>query len=584
MYKGILLLILTFSIFASGPIESCFQMPNRTASLTSLESQLVEMINGTSVYGYDLALEEIAYNHSFSGYSFRSAGSSGADATADQILEQFESFGLEAYKEPFQFTKWDVLTKPTLVIDDDGSPGTTNDQTTVASFQCAHYSWPTSLNGEFSDLVVLPLPPAASLSELGMNPIDLAEWNSINTTDKILLIGREVRMAYSWELIYKNKLIAQPPATVVYTWWYDWLSFVPDFFSSAGGRPLSQWGPYYWDLEIPVGFVNYDEGLWMRNREDSMDVSARTKIETVIGYGPNYNVIGKIIGSMHPDKFVIVSSHYDTVMCSGFCDNGAGTAGVLELAKIFGEANMSGLFRPKYTLVFLPFAGEEIGLVGSINYVMQHKYDMSNIVAVINMDCIGSDDLSISETNPAAEFDLDELIITAANDLGINVTLHPPGGSDEEAFRDPSSANDFYDWCWGLDAGIQDATPVESSVGLASSPSFFAEKWSMGYPGWIHTSYDNSTSTATLNWVETDDLENHVKVAALSIMRITVPLSGDVNHDGKVDMKDIGMVARAFGMQSTDPEWNPDLDIVKDNIIDMRDIGHAAKQFGETIP
>jgi parallel beta-helix repeat protein len=43
----------------------------------------------------------------------------------------------------------------------------------------------------------------------------------------------------------------------------------------------------------------------------------------------------------------------------------------------------------------------------------------------------------------------------------------------------------------------------------------------MGTPGWIHTSYDNSTSTATLNWVEVEDLENHIKVAALTVMRIS---------------------------------------------------------------
>jgi hypothetical protein len=47
-----------------------------------------------------------------------------------------------------------------------------------------------------------------------------------------------------------------------------------------------------------------------------------------------------------------------------------------------------------------------------------------------------------------------------------------------------------------------------------------------GAPGWIRTSYDNSTSTETLNWVETEDLENRIKVAALTIVRISpdVPL------------------------------------------------------------
>jgi len=466
-----------------------------------LESQIVGSVNGTNVYNYDLELEKIAFNHTVSKYSFRAAGSSGANATADWILEQFESFGLEAYKESFQFTNWDVLSKPTLIIDDDGNSSTTNDQVTISSFQSEHYSWPTPPGGVFADLVILPLPPAADLSEIGMNPINQTQWNAIDITDKILLIGREVRWAYLWQETYKNKLSAQTPAAVVYTWWYEWMSFVPDFFSSAGGRPASAWGPYYWDLEIPVGFVNYYEGLWIRNRENSLDVSAKVKIEAIIDSGPHYNVIGKLTGYKYPNKFVIVSAHYDTIMSSGFCDNGAGTAGVIELARIFAEANQSGLLHPKYTILFIAFASEEIGLVGSINYVIQHKTEMSNIVAVINLDCIGSDDLYVTETNPGIDFDLDQLIVKSSQDLGVNVQLGAPGGSDHEVFRDPGWGDYQYWWWWNLTAGIGDATPVESSAMLCSYPLFYYNKWDMESPGWIHTSYDNSTSTTTLNWV-----------------------------------------------------------------------------------
>jgi len=43
----------------------------------------------------------------------------------------------------------------------------------------------------------------------------------------------------------------------------------------------------------------------------------------------------------------------------------------------------------------------------------------------------------------------------------------------------------------------------------------------MGTPGWIHTAYDNSTSTETFSWVEPEDLEAHIKVAALTIMRVS---------------------------------------------------------------
>lgn len=551
--------------------------------LTPTESQIMELVNGTNIYNLDLELEQIAYNRTLSNYSFRAAGSSGANATADLLLQQFNLLGLEAHKEPFQFTTWDVASKPTLIVDDDGNLTTTADQVELARFQCEHCSWPTSSDGAFADLVVLPLPAAAGYSEIGARSINTTAWNSINTTAKILLIGREIRWANSWQTTYRNKLTAQPPAAVVYTWWYDWNAFQPDFFSSTGGRPLAgPLGPYYWNLHIPVGFTDYNTGLWIRNRESSLNVSAQVKVEATIGYGAHYNVVAKLNGTRNPEKLVIVSSHYDTIMSSGFCDNGAGTAGVLELARIFAEANRSGLFRPKYTVLFIAFAGEELSLVGATNYIMQHKAEMGSIVAVINLDCIGSDDLYVSETDPGPDFDLDQLILEAAQDLGIPGQTEDPGGSDQEAFRDPATINAQYWSNWNLNAGISDAARVQSSAMIISYPLLPTEEFRTGNPGWIHTSYDNSTSTSTLDWVETDDLANHVKVAALSITRITASLIGDINDDEIVDMKDISYVARRFGINASSPLWDPKADVIVDGKIDMKDIGTTAKHFGET--
>jgi len=475
-----------------------------------LEQQIVGLVNGSRAYNYDLELENIALSH----YAFRSGGSLGANETANWIKEQFESFGIETSLEPFEFTTWDLLSKPSLIIDDDGNQGTTSDQTTIASFQCEHYSWPTPTNGVFAELVILPLPSAANHSEIGKNPIDMTAWDAINTTGKIVLIGKEVRWSSNWFQRFLNKIWEQPPVAVVYTWWYDWMSFTPPQFGSAGGRG-------YWGFELPAGFVNYEDGLWIRNRENAMNVSAHVTVRSVISTGTTYNVVGKITGYENPEKLVIISSHYDTVMCGGFCDNGAGTAGVIELANVFADAVAKGLYKPSYTLLFVAFTSEELWLVGSINYVKQHKSEMSNIIAVINLDCIGSDELYVTETNPVNGFDLDQTILNAAQDLGIPATLEEPGASDHETFRVPAWANDIYYDYWGLDANISDATPVESSAMLDSYPLLYSDKWSMGTPGWIHTSYDNSTSTETLDWVEVGDLENHIQVAALTIRRVS---------------------------------------------------------------
>ena len=487
--------------------------------LKSQESQVVALVNGTNTYNYALKLEEIALNISVSKYSFRVGGSVGAFETAKWIEAQFESFGLEAYMESFEFTNWSLLSQPELVIDYDGDVLTVNDQILIKSFQSAHYSWPTSQSGVFADLVVLPLPEAANQSEIGGRSINTALWNAIDTGGKIVLIGREVRWSSNWEQTFRSKLTAQPPAAVIYTWWYDWMSFTPPMFSSGVGRPMSGLGAYYWNLAIPVGWVNHEDGLLIRDWEHDLNVSARVSINSVIGLGSHYNVIGRLEGSVEPEKFIIVSGHYDTVMTSGFCDNAAGTAGVIELARIFSEAFNNGLYAAKYTVLFVAFASEELWLVGSVNFVRQHKAQMKDIVAVVNVDSVGSDELAIAETS-GDNLNLDGLVWEAAHDLNVSARMISPGGSDQEAFRDPAGSNLFY-MLWGLDANISDAVPVRSSTMISSSPILYSDKWFLEEPGWLHTSYDNSTSTQTLGWVEPDDLQDHIRVAALSVMRVS---------------------------------------------------------------
>jgi hypothetical protein len=63
---------------------------------------------------------------------------------------------------------------------------------------------------------------------------------------------------------------------------------------------------------------------------------------------------------------------------------------------------------------------------------------------------------------------------------------------------------------------------------------------------------------------------------------ITVRIVGDVNGDGKVDIQDILVVAKAFGSSPGDPRWNPYADINNDNTVNIKDILLVAKNFGKT--
>jgi hypothetical protein len=466
--------------------------------LSSAESEIVAKINGTNIYSYDLELEQIALNHNLSLYSFRSSGSVGANETAQWIEEQFESFGLDTHNETFQFTTWNLLTQPVLIIDADGNLSTTDDQEEISSFQCEHFSCPTPEGGVFSKVVSLPLPYQAT------------SWKDVNITDRVLLIGGKVESDRDSFLAFKSKLQNEKPSVVIFCWSSSTMSSSPIVFSSCGGRPNSGVGPFFWDYNMTVGWVNYEDGQLIQNRtRDAAGISAFVSVQSVIDQGPHYNIVAKLEGTGDPQKMILISAHYDSSMSAGFCDNGAGTAAILELSRVFSEAARQGVYKPEYTLVFVAFAGEELGLEGSIAYVKQHASELADVVAVFDLDSIGSETMMISKTFPDDRgLDLKNVVMNAGSDLNVEIGLADPGvrRSDFQAFLDPADTNDLQLQLWIADAGIRNMTRVKSSILIYSSPLTY-----------IHTANDNSASA---NWISADKLENQTRVAGLSVIRV----------------------------------------------------------------
>lgn len=513
---ALLALCLGERVVSSNTVSSNVQ----SSDLTAQESSVVSKVNGTNAYNFDLELERIALDHNVSGYSFRSAGSPGANATANWIKDQFQSLGLETQLEPFQFTNWYLPSSPTLVVNQQGTTNGTGGQVTIKSFEPVQYSCPTPEGGVTGNLVVLPLPAGLGLGDFESGDIltsifNLQKWGGIDTTGKVVLVGREVNWYDAYRTQFLRRLRSQPPLAVIYTYWYSWMSSAPPILEPMEGART--------DIGVgantPTAWVSYQDGQLIQAMAANGNVSATVNIPAIIDNGTNYNVIGELKGTVNPERTIIISGHYDTVMSPGFCGNGAGTAGVIELARVFTDAAKNGEYTPQQSLIFIAFTGEELGYVGSINYIEQHKPEMQSISAVINLDSIGTGDLQVSETFPDGNgLELDQIVLKAAADLGVRANLTAPGDSDQEAFRNPVGASIIYQERWGTDPNISDAARVQSSTMLTSYPlSFFKG-------GWIYTEYDNSTSTATLNWVKVDDLEAHIKVGALSVMRFLAAL------------------------------------------------------------
>lgn len=129
-------------------------------------------------------------------------------------------------------------------------------------------------------------------------------------------------------------------------------------------------------------------------------VSAVTLSTNVVRQNvPAHNVVGILEGSdpVLKSEAIVIGAHYDHLgrggegslapkqgdVHFGADDNASGTAGLLELARIFTAQ------KPRRTIVFAAFSGEEEGLLGSNYYVNNPPIPLANTIAMVNMDMIG---------------------------------------------------------------------------------------------------------------------------------------------------------------------------------------------------
>jgi hypothetical protein len=129
---------------------------------------------------------------------------------------------------------------------------------------------------------------------------------------------------------------------------------------------------------------------------DTLHMSINVDIETT--RATVNNVLAYLPGKT--DQYVIIGAHYDHLgrgnydslapsqigqIHPGADDNASGTAGVLELARMFSP--MKGQL--ERGILFASFAGEELGLLGSAHWVQEPTLPLDKAVAMLNMDMIG---------------------------------------------------------------------------------------------------------------------------------------------------------------------------------------------------
>src|SRR5476649_1562703 len=118
---------------------------------------------------------------------------------------------------------------------------------------------------------------------------------------------------------------------------------------------------------------------------------------------PAYDVISKIKGSVWPDEWVMRGNHHDAWV-NGASDPISGQSAMLDEAKALGNLLKTG-WRPKRTIVYCAWDGEEPGLIGSTEYAEDHDKELQQkTVVYINTDDISKGFMSASGSHALETF------------------------------------------------------------------------------------------------------------------------------------------------------------------------------------
>lgn len=223
----------------------------------------------------------------------------------------------------------------------------------------------------------------------------------------------------------------------------------------------------------------------------------RNVVATLPGKGPN------------SDKYYLMTAHYDSIASKtdgwkenwrslpapGAVDNASGVAGILEAARILSQQDFD------FTIKFIAFTGEEIGLFGSKHFAELAEKEDYPILGVLNFDMIGHDEDDILD-------------------------VHVVGNSYSEwlvnAFRNTQEIYDIQlDFHKVIDAEFiySDHSPFWergfSAVMVGEESSFESVEW----PNFIHSEED------TIEKLNLDMGERTVKLTVATIAELAVPIS-----------------------------------------------------------
>jgi carboxypeptidase Q len=189
-------------------------------------------------------------------------------------------------------------------------------------------------------------------------------------------------------------------------------------------------------IPIPAVSVSLESGRQIRKWMAEETLQAHIQMTNTSNKIKARNVIAQIRGTESPNEKIVIGGHLDSWdLATGAIDNGIGSFTVIEIARAMRELKL----KPKRTIEFVMFMGEEVGLLGSAAMVEQlkQKNELSKVKYMINLDMTGNAVGFNAMGRPDAKAffeDIGKIIAEVDSTYPNKVTSNPGLHSDHQTF------------------------------------------------------------------------------------------------------------------------------------------------------
>lgn len=332
-----------------------------------------------------------------SSFGNRFAGSEAENKAVDFVKATFEESGLETIEESFIADAFEEIES---YVELDGKKYDT---------RAMYYSPATPHGGVEGDLVFAGVGKEKDFEDLCLK-------------DKIVIFNRdkETEKDQFWPEV---KLAAKKGAKGVIL-----INFEPWIFITTLETGLFDPDKRFLPIEpnpIPAVIVDSNSGAKILREMEKGNKKIKIFADTFNGKRESKNIRGIKLGTEFPDEKIVIYGHRDAAGTPGANDNGSGTVIMMEIARLLKD------IPTKRTIELVSLGSEEqLGSVGSIEYLKKHADNLDKIKASIELDMVGAGSpLWVMEGGnwPDEKILLSkwlcDYIVDAASELGYHIDL-----------------------------------------------------------------------------------------------------------------------------------------------------------------